>query len=106
MLACAYEIYHINKNKFSIPFVCGAKDLDKALRRISEGASMIRLKGNTGTGNMMHAVKYARKVFSEIRILHRTENIGKDELEFVETQIGSYLGEDDIIRYKDDFGRK
>ena len=69
VLTCADELYHINKNKFSVPFVCGAKDLGEALRRISEGASMIRLKGNAGTGNVMHAVKHARAVFSEIRNL-------------------------------------
>ncbi len=77
VLTCADEIYHINKNKFKIPFVCGAKDLGEALRRISEGASMIRLKGNAGTGNVMHAVKHARTVFSEIRML---KNLHEDEI--------------------------
>ena len=70
VLTPADEKYHINKHLFSnIPFVCGAKDLGEALRRISEGASMIRLKGNAGTGNVMEAVRHARLVFSEINKL-------------------------------------
>jgi pyridoxal 5'-phosphate synthase pdxS subunit len=69
VLTCADESFHIDKKPFTIPFVCGAKDLGEALRRIAEGASMIRLKGNAGTGNVMHAVRHARKVFGEIRAL-------------------------------------
>jgi pyridoxal 5'-phosphate synthase pdxS subunit len=69
VLTCADEVFHINKMPFTIPFVCGAKDLGEALRRIAEGAAMIRLKGNAGTGNVMHAVRHARMVFGEIRAL-------------------------------------
>lgn len=77
VLTCADEVYHINKHKFKIPFVCGAKDLGEALRRISEGASMIRLKGHAGTGNVLHAVRHARSVFSEIKHL---QSIDDDEI--------------------------
>merc|ERR1712032_774736 len=69
VLTPADEKYHINKHKFNIPFVCGAKDLGEALRRIAEGAALIRLKGNAGTGNVMEAVRHARSVFGEIRQL-------------------------------------
>lgn len=69
VLTAADEAHHIDKRGFKIPFVCGAQDLGEALRRISEGASMIRLKGNAGTGNVMNAVRHARAVFSEIRKL-------------------------------------
>jgi pyridoxal 5'-phosphate synthase pdxS subunit len=69
VLTCADESFHIDKKPFTIPFVCGAKDLGEALRRIAEGASLIRLKGNAGTGNVMHAVRHARMVFGEIRQL-------------------------------------
>ena len=62
VLTCADELHHIDKRAFSIPFVCGAKDLGEAMRRIGEGAAMIRLKGNAGTGNVLHAVRHARKV--------------------------------------------
>jgi len=66
VLTAADEKYHINKHKFGIPFVCGAKDLGEALRRIAEGAAMIRLKGNAGTGNVMEAVRHARLTFGAI----------------------------------------
>ena len=62
VLTCADELHHIDKRAFTIPFVCGAKDLGEAMRRIGEGAAMIRLKGNAGTGNVLHAVRHARKV--------------------------------------------
>jgi len=73
VLTMADEIHHINKNKFTVPFVCGAKDLGEALRRIAEGASMIRLKGDAGTGNVLHAVRHARSVFSQIRALQHMD---------------------------------
>ena len=60
VLTCADELHHIDKRAFTIPFVCGAKDLGEAMRRIGEGAAMIRLKGNAGTGNVLHAVRHAR----------------------------------------------
>jgi len=69
VLTPADEVNHIRKKQFRIPFVCGAKNLGEALRRIAEGAAMIRLKGNAGTGNVMHAVRHARSVFGEIRQL-------------------------------------
>ena len=65
-ITAADEANHIDKRGFKIPFVCGAQDLGEALRRVAEGASMIRLKGNAGTGNVMNAVRHARAVFSEI----------------------------------------
>ena len=67
VLTAADEEHHIDKRAFTIPFVCGAQDLGEALRRIAEGAAMIRLKGNAGTGNVIQAVRHARSVFSEIR---------------------------------------
>jgi pyridoxal 5'-phosphate synthase pdxS subunit len=67
VLTAADEMHHIDKRSFDIPFVCGAQDLGEALRRIAEGAAMIRLKGNAGTGNVIQAVRHARAVFSEIR---------------------------------------
>merc|ERR1719454_1355423 len=77
VLAAADETHHIDKRPFNIPFVCGAQDLGEALRRIAEGAAMIRLKGNAGTGNVMNAVRHARAVFSEIRKL---ETMREDEI--------------------------
>lgn len=77
VLTCADELHHINKHKFNVPFVCGARDLGEALRRISEGASLIRLKGYAGTGNVLHAVKHARSVFGEIKNI---VNMDEDEL--------------------------
>jgi pyridoxal 5'-phosphate synthase pdxS subunit len=69
VLTPADEVHHIDKRGYSVPFVCGAKNLGEALRRIAEGASMIRVKGNAGTGNVMEAVRHARTVFGEIRAL-------------------------------------
>jgi pyridoxal 5'-phosphate synthase pdxS subunit len=69
VLTAADETHHINKRHFEVPFVCGAKNLGEALRRIAEGATMIRLKGNAGTGNVVQAVRHARSVFAEIRQL-------------------------------------
>ena len=69
VLTPADEQYHINKNKFEIPFVCGATNLGEALRRIDEGAAMIRTKGEAGTGNVVEAVKHMRLIMSEIKEL-------------------------------------
>merc|ERR1719433_1467472 len=69
VLTAADEKYHINKHDFKIPFVFCAKDLGEALRRTAEGAAMIRLKGDAGTGNVVHAVRHARQVFGDIRSL-------------------------------------
>merc|ERR1712176_561617 len=77
VLTAADEDNHIDKRPFNIPFVCGAQDLGEALRRIAEGAAMIRLKGNAGTGNVVQAVRHARSVFSEIRQL---KSLADDEI--------------------------
>lgn len=65
VLSPADDVYHINKREFGVPFVCGAKDLGEALRRINEGASMIRTKGEPGTGDIVQAVRHMRKMNSE-----------------------------------------
>jgi len=77
VLSPADDVYHIDKTKFNVPFVCGAKDLGEALRRISEGASMIRTKGEPGTGDVIQAVRHMRAMNSEIR---RIQSLGEDEL--------------------------
>ena len=77
VLSPADDKYHINKNDFKVPFVCGAKDLDEALRRINEGAAMIRTKGEPGTGDVVQAVRHMRMMMSEIR---RIQNMSEDEL--------------------------
>lgn len=75
VLSPADDIYHIDKTKFSVPFVCGAKDLGEALRRIAEGASMIRTKGEPGTGDVVQAVRHMRKIQCEIaRIVSRRDD--------------------------------
>ena len=66
VLSPADDVYHINKHNFKVPFVCGAKDLSEALRRINEGASMIRTKGEPGTGDIVQAVRHMRKMNSQI----------------------------------------
>lgn len=73
----ADDIYHINKKEFKVPFVCGARDLGEALRRIAEGASMIRTKGEPGTGDVVQAVRHMRAMNAEIR---RIQNLRADEL--------------------------
>lgn len=72
VLTPADENYHIDKHAFTVPFVCGAKDLGEALRRVGEGASMIRTKGEAGTGNVVEAVRHARTVLGGIRALQAT----------------------------------
>ncbi|MDD5959258.1 pyridoxal 5'-phosphate synthase lyase subunit PdxS [Methanobrevibacter wolinii] len=69
VLTPADDVYHINKKEFTIPFVCGARNLGEALRRIDEGAAMIRTKGEPGTGNIIEAVRHMRKVMGEIRTI-------------------------------------
>ncbi|MDA2979477.1 MAG: pyridoxal 5'-phosphate synthase lyase subunit PdxS [Actinomycetota bacterium] len=71
------DVYHIDKRAFTVPFVCGAKDLGEALRRIGEGAAMIRTKGEPGTGNVIEAVKHMRKVTAQIKWL---TTLGPDEI--------------------------
>ena len=77
VLSPADDVYHIDKTKFKVPFVCGAKDLGEALRRIAEGASMIRTKGEPGTGDVVQAVRHMRAMSREIR---RVQNMLEDEL--------------------------
>ena len=77
VLTPADEEHHIDKDAFTIPFVCGARDLGEALRRIGEGAAMIRTKGEAGSGNIVEAVRHARRVLGEIR---RIQNMDEDEL--------------------------
>ena len=77
VLTMADDENHINKHKFKIPILCGCRDLGEALRRIEEGATMLRTKGEAGTGNVLHAVKHARTIQSEIR---RLKTMDDDEL--------------------------
>lgn len=77
VLSPADDVYHINKRDFKVPFVCGARDLGEALRRINEGASMIRTKGEPGTGDVVQAVRHMRKMTSEIA---RLSSMREDEL--------------------------
>ena len=77
VLSPADNVYHVNKREFKTPFVCGARNLGEALRRISEGAMMIRTKGEAGTGDVVQAVTHMRSIMSDIR---RISNLNKDEL--------------------------
>ena len=77
VLSPADDVYHIDKTQFKVPFVCGARDLGEALRRIAEGASMIRTKGEPGTGDVVQAVRHMRAMNSEIR---RVQSLREDEL--------------------------
>ncbi len=77
VLTPADEVYHINKHAFKVPFVCGARDLGEALRRIAEGAAMIRTKGEPGTGNVVEAVRHIRRVNEQIR---RVVSLSEEEL--------------------------
>lgn len=86
VLTPADEMFHINKHDFKIPFVCGARNLGEALRRIGEGASMIRTKGEAGTGNVVEAVRHMRTMMSEIRKL---QNMPKEELMTAAKEMGA-----------------
>ncbi|HEX2945007.1 MAG TPA: pyridoxal 5'-phosphate synthase lyase subunit PdxS [Clostridia bacterium] len=77
VLTPADDMYHINKNDFKVPFVCGARNLGEALRRIGEGTAMIRTKGEAGTGNVVEAVRHMRTMMSDIRRIH---HMPKEEL--------------------------
>lgn len=77
VLTPADEEHHINKHKFKVPFVCGCRNLGEALRRVAEGAAMLRTKGEAGTGNVVEAVRHARAVYGEIR---RLKSMDEDEL--------------------------
>ncbi len=86
VLTPADEQYHINKWEFKVPFVCGARDLGEALRRIAEGAAMIRSKGEAGTGNVVEAVRHARAIMGAIR---RIQGMGEEELVAYAKEIGA-----------------
>jgi len=86
VLTPADEAYHINKHEFKVPFVCGCRNLGEALRRIGEGAAMIRTKGEAGTGDVVEAVRYARSVLGEIR---RLQNMPEEELMGYAKDIGA-----------------
>ena len=86
VLTPADERYHIEKHAFKVPFVCGARDLGEALRRIGEGAAMIRTKGEAGSGNIVEAVRHMRTVLSEIR---RIEHLRMEELMTVAKELGA-----------------
>src|SRR5881398_2618330 len=86
VLTPADEKYHINKHAFKIPFVCGCRDLGEALRRIGEGAAMIRTKGEAGTGNVVEAVRHMRAVTGAIRKLH---GAGPEEMVMEAKRIGA-----------------
>ena len=99
VLSPADDVYHINKRDFKVPFVCGAKDLGEALRRINEGASMIRTKGEPGTGDIVQAVRHMRKMNSEIAKL---TSMREDELfEAAKTLQVPY----ELVSYVHDNGR-
>jgi len=86
VLTPADDQYHIDKNFFKVPFVCGARNLGEALRRIAEGAAMIRTKGEPGTGNVVEAVRHMRMVMGEIR---RLQNLPKEEIMSTAKNIGA-----------------
>ncbi len=93
VLSPADDVYHIDKTQFRVPFVCGARDLGEALRRIAEGATMIRTKGEPGTGDVVQAVRHMRMMQSEIR---RLTSMSDDELFEAAKQLQAPL---DLVRY-------
>ena len=99
VLSPADDIYHINKNEFDVPFVCGAKDLGEALRRIAEGATMIRTKGEPGTGDIIQAVRHMRMMQSEMR---RLVSMSEDELYEAAKQLRSPY---ELVKYVHDNGK-
>ena len=99
VLSPADDVYHINKRDFKVPFVCGARDLGEALRRINEGAAMIRTKGEPGTGDIVQAVRHMRKMNSEIR---RIVSMQSDELFKAAKQLQVPY---DLVLYVHDKGR-
>lgn len=99
VLSPADDVYHINKHEFKVPFVCGARDLGEALRRIAEGASMIRTKGEPGTGDVVQAVRHMRAMNAEIR---RVQNLRPDELFEAAKQLQVPV---DLLQYVHDNGK-
>jgi pyridoxal 5'-phosphate synthase pdxS subunit len=99
VLTPADERHHVDKAKFRVPFVCGARDLGEALRRIGEGAAMIRTKGEAGSGNIVEAVRHARAVGDGIR---RLQNLPEDELMAEAKDLGAPI---DLVRKTRELGR-
>ena len=99
VLSPAEDIYHIDKTKFKVPFVCGARDLGEALRRIEEGASMIRTKGEPGTGDVVQAVRHMRAMNSEIR---RIVGMAEDEIYEAAKQLQVPV---ELVRYVHENGK-
>jgi len=99
VLTPADEANHIDKHGFKIPFVCGCRDLGEALRRISEGAAMIRTKGEAGTGNVVEAVRHMRQVMGDI---HRLQTMSDDELYSEAKRLGAPI---DLVRETKELGR-
>ena len=99
ILSPADDVYHIDKTKFNVPFVCGARDLGEALRRIAEGASMIRTKGEPGTGDVVQAVTHMRAMNAEIR---RVQNLREDELYEAAKQLAVPV---ELVQYVHENGR-
>ncbi|MBS5822828.1 MAG: pyridoxal 5'-phosphate synthase lyase subunit PdxS [Clostridium argentinense] len=99
VLSPADDIYHIDKKQFNVPFVCGAKDLGEALRRINEGASMIRTKGEPGTGDIIQAVRHMRKIMSDIRTITSKR---EDELYIVAKELAVPY---ELIKYVHENGK-
>lgn len=99
VLTPADELFHIDKHSFTVPFVCGARDLGEALRRLSEGAAMIRTKGEPGTGNVVEAVRHMRMIMSQIQ---RVGNMREDELAAEAKNLGAPL---ELLREVKSLGR-
>ena len=99
VLSPADDLYHIDKTVFKVPFVCGARDLGEALRRIQEGAAMIRTKGEPGTGDVIQAVRHMRRMNAEIR---RIANLREDELFETAKELGVSI---DLLRFVHENGK-
>jgi pyridoxal 5'-phosphate synthase pdxS subunit len=99
VLTPADEVFHINKKDFTVPFVCGARDLGEALRRIGEGSSMIRTKGEPGTGNIVEAVRHMRMITSQIR---KVQGMLRDELMAEAKNLGAPY---DLVLYVHEHGK-
>jgi pyridoxal 5'-phosphate synthase pdxS subunit len=99
VLTPADDKYHINKHEFKVPFVCGARNLGEALRRIAEGAAMIRTKGEAGTGNVVEAVKHMRTVMAEIR---KVQNMPYEEIVTYAKEIGAPV---ELVQQVKELGR-
>ena len=99
VLTPADEAHHVDKHPFKVPFVCGCRDLGEALRRISEGAAMIRTKGEAGTGNVVEAVRHMRQVMDDIR---RLQNVPDDELYTEAKRLGAPI---ELVREVKEQGR-